>query len=158
LRQILNGKTIRPDITTFLLARRMHPRTHKFIKGARKELLIYDPKISDPAMLRALEERQRTGVTIRIIGRVSGGRLPASELKRIRLHTRALIRDPTQAFIGSQSLRQVELDARREIGDIFRDGAVVRIGFEPLKTTGQRPRPKNWRRNLQSPKRDRKSC
>lgn len=30
----------------------------RFIKGAQKELLIYDPKISDPAMLDLLKERQ----------------------------------------------------------------------------------------------------
>jgi cardiolipin synthase len=29
-----------------------------FIEGATKELLIYDPSISDPAMIRALEERR----------------------------------------------------------------------------------------------------
>ena len=98
----------------------------KFIKGAKRELLIYDPKISDRAMLRILEERKKAGVDIRIIGCVSGKRLPACELKRMRLHTRTIIRDRTHAFIGSQSLRQLELDARREIGIIFRDGAAIK--------------------------------
>lgn len=98
----------------------------KFIKGAKRELLIYDPKISDRAMLRTLEERKKTGVDIRIIGCVSGKRLPACELKRMRLHTRTIIRDRTHAFIGSQSLRQLELDARREIGILFGDGAAIK--------------------------------
>jgi histone H3/H4 len=44
----------------------------------------------------------------------------------MRLHTRTIIRDRRDAFIGSQSLRQVELDARREIGIIFRDGRAVK--------------------------------
>ena len=98
----------------------------KFIRGAKKELLIYDPKISDRAMLRQLDERQKAGVEIRVIGHVSGGRLPVSDLKRMRLHTRTIIRDRAQVFMGSQSLRQLELDARREIGMIFRDGSVVK--------------------------------
>lgn len=98
----------------------------QFIKGAKKELLIYDPKISDRAMLRLLEEKKKAGVEIRIIGQVSGKRLPACELKRMRLHVRTIIRDRTQAFLGSQSLRQLELDARREIGLIFRDAAAVK--------------------------------
>ena len=97
-----------------------------FIKGARKELLIYDPKISDRAMLRLLDERKEAGVKIRIIGGVSGKRFPACELKRIQLHTRTIIRDRADAFIGSQSLRQLELDARREIGVILRDANTVK--------------------------------
>jgi hypothetical protein len=43
----------------------------------------------------------------------------------MRLHTRTIIRDGTQAFVGSQSLREVELGARREVGVIFRDSKVV---------------------------------
>lgn len=43
----------------------------------------------------------------------------------MRLHTRSIIRDGTWAFVGSQSLRSLELDARREVGIIFRDPKVV---------------------------------
>ena len=93
------------------------------IKGAKKELLIYDPKVSDRTMLRLLTERQAAGVDIRIIGEVSGDRFPVRDL--VRLHTRVILRDRQQAFVGSQSLRQLELDARREIGVIFRDGKII---------------------------------
>lgn len=98
----------------------------KFIRGAKKELLIYDPKVSDRAMLRLLSEKLNAGVKVRVLGEVAGRRLPASHLKRLRLHTRTIIRDGAQAFIGSQSLRQAELDARREIGLLFRDGSVLK--------------------------------
>lgn len=98
----------------------------KFIRGAKKELLVYDPKVSDGAMLRLLYEKQNAGVKVRVLGEVAGDRLPACHLKRLRLHTRTIIRDSVQAFIGSQSLRQAELDARREIGLIFRDGSVIK--------------------------------
>jgi cardiolipin synthase A/B len=98
----------------------------RFIKSAKKELLIYDPKVTDRAMLRLLAERKDAGVKIRILGCVSAKDVPACELKRMRLHTRTIIRDRRDAFIGSQSLRQVELDARREIGLIFRDASVVK--------------------------------
>jgi cardiolipin synthase A/B len=98
----------------------------RFIKGAKKELLIYDPKISDKPILRLLEERRRAGVDIRVLGCVNGNRLPAHELKRFRLHTRTIIRDRSQAFLGSQSLRQLELDARREIGVIVRDASIIK--------------------------------
>jgi phosphatidylserine/phosphatidylglycerophosphate/cardiolipin synthase-like enzyme len=98
----------------------------KFIKGAKKELLIYDPKISDKPILRLLQERQKAGVDIRVLGSVAGKRLSACELKRMRLHTRTIIRDRSQAFLGSQSLRQLELDARREIGLLFRDASIIK--------------------------------
>jgi cardiolipin synthase len=96
-----------------------------FIKGAKKELLIYDPKIADKNMLRLLTDRIDAGVKVRVIGEVAGKRLEARELARMRLHTRTIIRDGRQAFLGSQSLRQLELDARREIGVILRDRAIV---------------------------------
>lgn len=97
-----------------------------FIKAARKELLIYDPKISDPAMIRLLEERGKAGVEITIIGKLTrkSGTIKVCS-PPIRLHTRTIVRDQQQVFIGSQSLRKLELDARREIGIILRDPKVV---------------------------------
>ena len=39
---------------------------------------------------------------------------------------RAIIRDGTRAFVGSQSLRTPELDSRREVGLIISNPAVAR--------------------------------
>jgi cardiolipin synthase len=98
-----------------------------FIKGAKKELMIYDPEISDPAIIRLLEARVRAGVDVRIIGKLKPKSevLPAPKTLHMRLHTRSIIRDGSWAFVGSQSLRSLELDARREVGIIFRDPKVV---------------------------------
>ena len=117
----------------------------KFIKGAKQELLIYDPKISDRAMLRLLEERKNAGVEVRVIGKVAGCRLPSREMPHLRLHTRTILRDGKQAFVGSQSLRQLELDARREIGIIFRDAATIKALmriFEEDWAASQPPKPR----------------
>jgi phosphatidylserine/phosphatidylglycerophosphate/cardiolipin synthase-like enzyme len=94
-----------------------------FIKGAKKELLVYDPKITDPGMIRVLEERSKAGVDIRIIGRLTkrSSTIEARKLQGMRLHTRSMVRDGRQVFIGSQSLRELELDARREVGAIISD-------------------------------------
>ena len=99
-----------------------------FIRGARKELLIYDPKVSDGSMVRALEDRVSKGVEVRILGNVGkrGTRLRCLKLAGIRLHARVIIRDGRQAFLGSQSLRPPELDIRREIGLIVKNAAMVR--------------------------------
>lgn len=98
-----------------------------FLQGAKKQLLIYDPEISDPGMLKILEARAQVGVDIRVIGRVtrSSSNLTARRLSIMRLHTRTIIRDGRDAFIGSQSLRELELGARREVGIVFRDKKIV---------------------------------
>jgi cardiolipin synthase A/B len=99
-----------------------------FIKKAQKELLIYDPEITDPEMVHLLHERAKAGVHIRIIGRVGerGKGLNSQPLTTMRLHTRTIVRDRRHAFVGSQSLRKLELDSRRELGLIFRDARVIR--------------------------------
>jgi phosphatidylserine/phosphatidylglycerophosphate/cardiolipin synthase-like enzyme len=96
-----------------------------FIAGAKKELCIYDLKISDRQVLRALKERRESGVNIRIIGNMNSADYERRELSKLRLHARVIIRDGSQAFLGSQSLRQLELDSRREIGIILRDRKIV---------------------------------
>jgi phosphatidylserine/phosphatidylglycerophosphate/cardiolipin synthase-like enzyme len=102
-------------------------RLGDFIKGARRELLIYDPEVSDPAMLGLLAERANVGVDVRIIGKLGGKRstLLSERYPGRRLHVRAMIRDGKRAFFGSQSLRRLELDARREIGVMVTDAPVV---------------------------------
>lgn len=98
-----------------------------FMKRAKTQLLIYDPKISDKAMLRVLQARAKAGVEIRIIGSVArDAGLDVQRLAGIRLHARTIIRDRRQAFVGSQSLRADELDERRELGLIIQDVKVVK--------------------------------
>ena len=98
----------------------------EFIKGARKQLLIYDPKVSDPEMLRVLTQRAEAGVDVRIIGKLTQ-KIPGIRACRPpqRLHTRTMVRDGRAAFVGSQSLRAIELDARREVGLIFHESKIV---------------------------------
>jgi phosphatidylserine/phosphatidylglycerophosphate/cardiolipin synthase-like enzyme len=102
-------------------------RLAAFLSGARKQLLIYDPKVSDPMMLRILGDRVKAGVDVRIIGRVGNGKTPlaAERYPRGRLHVRAIVRDGRRAFIGSQSLRRMELENRREVGLLIDEAKVV---------------------------------
>jgi hypothetical protein len=98
-----------------------------FIRGAKKDLAIYDPRISDSAMLRLLRERVKAGVSVRVIGRVNGREadIAVRQLDKLRLHTRSIVRDGEMLFLGSQSLREHELDRRRELGVICRDRTAV---------------------------------
>jgi len=101
-------------------------RLSRFIGGARKQLLIYDPQVSDEAMLRLLTARVKAGVDVRIIGKVqSKWNIRSEKYPGKRLHIRAIIRDGRRAFLGSQSLRRLELEKRREVGVIITDDKVV---------------------------------
>jgi phosphatidylserine/phosphatidylglycerophosphate/cardiolipin synthase-like enzyme len=44
----------------------------------------------------------------------------------MRLHVRAMIRDGVRAFVGSQSLRRIELDKRREVGVLITNASVTK--------------------------------
>ena len=98
-----------------------------FIRGARHELAIYDAKVTDPAMIKLLKERAARGVTVRVLGGVKGkeGGIDARP-PGLRMHVRAIVRDGTRAFVGSQSLRKEELDERREVGLIITNPTVAR--------------------------------
>ena len=99
-----------------------------FIKRAKKSLAIYDPDLSDPQMLRLLNKKVKAGLDVRVIGKAGKrvGDLRVQKLPGHRLHVRAMIRDGDTAFVGSQSLRGLELDARREVGLIASDPKVVK--------------------------------
>jgi phosphatidylserine/phosphatidylglycerophosphate/cardiolipin synthase-like enzyme len=102
-------------------------RLGRFITGAKKYLYIYDPQVSDDAMLRLITERIKAGVDVRIIGRVeSKWNVKSEKFPGRRLHIRAIIRDGNRAFVGSQSLRRLELEKRREVGVIVTDEAVIK--------------------------------
>jgi cardiolipin synthase len=103
-------------------------RLAALIGASRRRLLIYDPKLTDRSMIQLLRERSQQGVKVRIIGRIGlrGAGLEARDLDGMRLHVRAILRDDRELFIGSQSLRTVELDHRREVGLIVRAPGMIR--------------------------------
>jgi len=98
-----------------------------FVAKAKHQLLIYDVKVSDAAIVKLLKDRVKHGVDVRIIGKVGNNArdLPHEKYPGKRLHARAIIRDRRDAFVGSMSLRRLELDNRREAGIIVRSGHVV---------------------------------
>jgi cardiolipin synthase A/B len=102
-------------------------RITTFLRKARKELLIYG-NVTDNACIRVLQERVKAGVVVRIIGRLEKGHdgLHAEKFPGKRMHLRAIVRDGKAAFVGSQTLRRLELEKRREIGLIVKHPRVVK--------------------------------
>ena len=110
-----------------------------FIGAAKKHLLIWDPKLTDPQMLRLIQQRAKAGVEVRVIGKVARrGSDLASSKPPMRLHVRAMVRDGNAAFIGSQSLRALELDGRREVGLFVKDAKVVKRLSEIFESDWQK--------------------
>lgn len=98
------------------------------ITGAEEELLIYDARLRDNMMQRALEKMALKGVKVRLIGNLEKP-LKGVEVEDYpgdRLHVRAIVQDGRRAFVGSQSLRRTELERRREIGLIIEEADVVK--------------------------------
>lgn len=106
------------------------------ITGAERELLIYDARLSDNMMQRALEKVALKDVRVRVIGKLEKP-LKGVEVETYpgdRLHVRAIVQDGRRAFVGSQSLRRSELERRREIGLIVEETDVVRQIVEIFET------------------------
>ena len=131
-------------------------RLAEFIKGARKELAIYDEKVNDPAMIRLLKERVTKGVTIRVIGSVKGKHDGIAEYKlaTMRQHVRAIVRDGQQAFVGSQSLAKSELEKRRECGLIINNPTAARQLLQVFEADWKESAPKEGKDAKKSDKKD----
>ena len=74
--------------------------------------------VGAPANAAAAYGRCVAAITVQQTTAVSKG--------RISDRVRAIIRDGRRAFVGSQSLRRLELEKRREVGVIVTDQVVVR--------------------------------
>ena len=115
-----------------------------FIRGARKQLLIYDEKVTDNLIQRVLQDRARRGVEIRILGKLEKpiAGVETRKLVDLRMHVRAIVRDSKSAFIGSQSLRKLELDGRREVGVIVNDSRIAKKMQAVFETDWEHAKPK----------------
>jgi phosphatidylserine/phosphatidylglycerophosphate/cardiolipin synthase-like enzyme len=113
-----------------------------FIGGAKKTLMMYEMKVSDRDFLKLLNKKISDGVEMRILSRgaAKDSSIPARKLPS-RLHLRCILRDGDTAFLGSQSLSKLELEARREIGVIFRDSAIVKKMEEVFEGDWKRSEP-----------------
>jgi phosphatidylserine/phosphatidylglycerophosphate/cardiolipin synthase-like enzyme len=105
-------------------------RLMQFLRKTTDSLEIYDPNLSDDGMLALLKRLAARGVRIRILGKLEkkwrGDHFDARPFPGERLHVRAIVRDGRRVFVGSQSLRKLELDERREVGLIVRDPSIVK--------------------------------
>lgn len=137
-----NRQKFRPQHPTLIISPdNARTRLSAFLRDAQSSIAIYDPNVSDDAMIRILKARVAAGVGVRILGKLKkrwrDGDLHVQPCPLKRLHVRAIIRDGRAAFIGSQSLRRIELDERREAGVIVRAPGIVKQLVEIFDTDWQ---------------------
>lgn len=123
-----NRRPYAPGLKSFLVSpENARAGLAGLLRGAKQQLLIYEVRITDNAMVRILKERAKAGVMIRVMGKLQKKDLDA-EIEKFpgKLHARVIIQDGRRAFLGSQSLRRLELDERREVGMIITDPQIVR--------------------------------
>lgn len=117
-------------------------RLLSFIQGAKKQLLVYEMKLSDPECIRALNAKITAGVEVRVIARgaVKNGTLPV-RIAPMRLHVRGMVRDGQDIFLGSMSMRRLELGARREVGVVLHDARAAKQMGEAFEEDWRKGKP-----------------
>ena len=101
------------------------------LESARRTIRVLDAKVEDEQVMGLLMRKAATGCDVKIIGRDAGfdqvvPNFHVRKLARYKLHAKCVVVDSELFFIGSQNLRDVSLDARREVGIIVRDEAMAR--------------------------------
>ena len=92
-------------------------RIGTLLRDARHGIRLLDTKLSDPSILRLLEERRQAGVAVELARRRA--------LRPLHAHGKLLLIDQDTAIIGSLALSPASLDRRRELAIVVRDPRLV---------------------------------
>jgi phosphatidylserine/phosphatidylglycerophosphate/cardiolipin synthase-like enzyme len=103
----------------------------ELLSTAERSIRIMDAKIKDHQVTSLLLRKAAAGCSVRIISRDTHyddivPNLHVCRLGRYKLHAKCIVIDSTYFFVGSQNLRKVSLDDRRELGIIVEDTALAR--------------------------------
>ncbi|HWP44811.1 MAG TPA: phospholipase D-like domain-containing protein [Blastocatellia bacterium] len=101
------------------------------LSQAQSSLRIMDAKLQDQEALSLLLRKASAGCDVRIITRDTYydevvPNFHVRALARYKLHAKCIVVDSNTFFVGSQNLRPVSLDQRREVGIIIQDSAMAR--------------------------------
>jgi phosphatidylserine/phosphatidylglycerophosphate/cardiolipin synthase-like enzyme len=105
-------------------------RLIQLLKSATRSIRILDAKIDDTEVVGVLAKQAAAGIDVKIISRRTDltnllPNLEVRKLARYKLHAKCIVVDGKQFFLGSQNLRAVSLDQRRELGIIIEDHAIA---------------------------------
>jgi phosphatidylserine/phosphatidylglycerophosphate/cardiolipin synthase-like enzyme len=103
----------------------------RLLNSAQRTIRILDAKLEDHQVMGLLMRKAASGCDVKIIARNTAfdhvvTNFHVRALARYKLHAKCIVIDSSTFFVGSQNLREVSLDARREVGIIIRDEAMAR--------------------------------
>lgn len=101
------------------------------LDSAQKSIQVFDAKLDDPAIVRMLIEKARSGVEVRVLGdQRHTNDLPLMIQSRVtprfKLHAKCVIVDDTRAVLGSMNLRTESFDRRREVSILIEDANALK--------------------------------
>jgi phosphatidylserine/phosphatidylglycerophosphate/cardiolipin synthase-like enzyme len=127
-----HGQVFRPEPLPLVISPyNSREKLLDLIGSANRTIKIMDAKVQDQEILGLLLRKAAAGCEVKLISRdiyydevVPNFHVRA--LARYKLHAKCIITDGARFFVGSQNLREVSLDRRREVGIITEDPAMAR--------------------------------
>lgn len=103
----------------------------ELLNSAERTIRILDAKVQDQKAIGVLLRKAAAGCNIQIISSDMDynevvPNFHMRKLARYKLHAKCIVVDGVRFFVGSQNLRKVSMDHRREVGMIVEDDAMAR--------------------------------
>lgn len=120
-----------PDSPLLISPFNSRAKMTELLASAEKSIHIADAKLEDPAIVRQLVDKARSGVEVRVLGDEKHqlglpSAIDSRATPRYKLHAKCTIIDGTRAVVGSMNLRTESLDQRREVCILVDDEDVIR--------------------------------
>ena len=127
-----HGNVFKPrDLPLVISPYNSRKKLIELLESAERSIRILDAKVEDQQVMGLLLRKASTGCDVRLISRDTFydqvvPNFSVKKLARFKLHAKCVIVDGARFFVGSQNLRAVSLDRRREVGLIVEDDAMSR--------------------------------
>jgi phosphatidylserine/phosphatidylglycerophosphate/cardiolipin synthase-like enzyme len=126
-----DGKKFKPKPTPLVISPyNSREKMIELLRSAHRTIRILDAKVEDQQAIGVLLKKAAEGCDIKIISKDTdyegiSANLHFRKLARFKLHAKCIVVDGHRFFVGSQNLREVSLDQRREVGIIIEDAAIA---------------------------------
>ncbi|HET9530961.1 MAG TPA: phospholipase D-like domain-containing protein [Blastocatellia bacterium] len=127
-----HGTTFRPENLPLVISPyNSRKKLLDLLLEAQHTIRIMDAKVHDQEIMGLLLRKASSGCDVKIITRDSYfdevvPNFHVRRLLRFKLHAKCIVVDSARFFVGSQNLRSISLDRRREVGIIIEDAPMSR--------------------------------